>query len=559
MRDMIQSLTSPARAWILVVAVSLTAGLAGMFTLPVMDRDEARFAQATAQMLETQDFVRIAFLDEDRNKKPVGIHWLQSVTVGAAEIVTGALENRQIWAWRIPSLLGAVLTALATFLIANRLLAHPAGLIAGTLMGATVLLGAESGIAKTDAMLAGITTFALYALIRLKSANTLSEQRKWAIALWALMALGGLIKGPVTPLAAGLAAITLSLWERKGNWLKPLAFWPGPVLAALILIPWLISVQIATDGAFLREALGEDLGPKVVTGHESHGGLPGFHLLLLSALFFPAVLFLPAGIAAAWRALKEKKAGTEEAARWLIVMSLPFWLVFEILPTKLPHYVLPAYPALAVLSAWGVLEWGKAGRIFTYAGAGFAVFGGAIIGAVLVYLAAAHEGPLGLAIFMSILIFVAVLAALILAFRGRAIPALIPLIAAGLIWQGAGRGMVAPAADLFPSRDAAGLIHEAGLMDPDTELLSSYTEPSLAFALRSDIALIDIDEIRQRAGALTTRQLLIIDLSRTGEADAGFLARVRARACDIYETSGYNYSRGRATALLIARTGPCEE
>lgn len=559
MRDMIQSLTSPARAWILVAAVSLTAGLAGLFTLPVMDRDEARFAQATTQMLETQDFVRIAFLDEDRNKKPVGIHWLQSVTVGAAEIVTGALENRQIWAWRIPSLLGAVLAALATFLIANSLLAHPAGLIAGTLMGATVLLGAESGIAKTDAMLAGITTFALYALIRLKSANTLSEQRKWAVALWALMALGGLIKGPVTPLAAGLAAITLALWERKGNWLKPLAFWPGPLLAALILIPWLVSVQIATDGAFLREALGEDLGPKVVTGHESHGGLPGYHLLLLSALFFPAILFLPAGIAAAWRALKEKKPGTEEAARWLIVMSLPFWLVFEILPTKLPHYVLPAYPALAVFSAWGVLEWGKAGRIFTYAGAGFAVFGGAIIGVVLVYLAAAHEGPPGLAIFMSILIFVAVLAALILAFRGRAVPALIPLIAAGLIWQGAGRGMIAPATDLFPSRDAAQLIHEAGLMDPDTELLSSYTEPSLAFALRSDIALIDIDGIRQRAGDLSARQLLIIDLSRTGEADADFLAQVRARACDMYETSGYNYSRGRATALLIARTGPCEE
>ncbi|MGY6531931.1 ArnT family glycosyltransferase [Glycocaulis sp.] len=553
-----QTLISPGRAWILVVAVSMAAGLAGMFTLPVMDRDEARFAQATAQMLETQDFVRIAFLDEDRNKKPVGIHWLQSVTVGAAQMVTGALENRQIWAWRIPSLLGAVLTALATFLIANRLLVHPAGLIAGTLMGATVLLGAESGIAKTDAMLAGITTFALYALIRLKSANTLSEQRKWAIALWALMALGGLIKGPVTPLAVGLAAITLSLWERKGNWLKPLAFWPGPLLAALILIPWLVSVQIATDGAFLREALGEDLGPKVVTGHESHGGLPGYHLLLLSALFFPAILFLPAGIAAAWRALKEK-SDAAMAARWLIVMSLPFWLVFEILPTKLPHYVLPAYPALAVLSAWGVLEWGKTGRIFTYSGAGFAVFGGAIIGAVLVYIAAAHEGPLGLAIFMSILIFAALLAALILALRGRVVPALIPLIAAGLIWQGAGRGMIAPATDLFPSRDAAQLIHEAGLMGPDTELLSSYTEPSLAFALRSDIALIDIDEIRERAGALTTRQLLIIDLSRTGEADAGFLARVRARACDIYETSGYNYSRGRATALLIARTGPCEE
>lgn len=558
MSQILRDLTLPARSWILVVAVSLVAGLAGLFTLPVMDRDEARFAQATTQMLETGDFVRIAFLDEDRNKKPVGIHWLQSVTVGAAEAVTGALENRQIWAWRIPSLLGAVLTALATFLIANRLLAHPAGLIAGTLMGATVLLGAESGIAKTDAMLAGLTTFSLYALLRLYTADDPKAQRRWAVALWVLMALGGLIKGPVTPMAVGLAALTLVIWERKASWLKPLAFWPGPLLAILILVPWLVSVQIATDGAFLREALGDDLGPKVVSGHESHGGLPGFHLLLVSALFFPAILFLPAGIAAAVRALRSK-TGQAGTARWLIAMSLPFWLVFEILPTKLPHYVLPAYPALAILAAWGVMSWRETAPLWRWVGAGLMVFGGALVSAVLLYLAFAHEGPQITASVLAALTGGMALAAIVLALRMRVMAALIAAIASGLLWQGAGRGVIAPQTELFPSRDTARVILEGGLMRADAPILSSYTEPSLAFALRSDIALLDIDGVRDRAGDLTSAQLLIIDLSRTGEADTAFLARLRASACDLREISGYNYSRGRATDILIARTGPCEE
>src|SRR5215471_21367063 len=53
----------------------------GLAAIPPLDRDEARFAQATRQMLETHDFTRIRFQDEGRNKKPVGIHWLQAATV----------------------------------------------------------------------------------------------------------------------------------------------------------------------------------------------------------------------------------------------------------------------------------------------------------------------------------------------------------------------------------------------------------------------------------------------------------------------------------------------
>ena len=64
--------------------VALAAALPGLIAMPVLDRDEARFAEATAQMLETGDFVSINFQDAPRYKKPVGIHWLQALAVVSA-------------------------------------------------------------------------------------------------------------------------------------------------------------------------------------------------------------------------------------------------------------------------------------------------------------------------------------------------------------------------------------------------------------------------------------------------------------------------------------------
>lgn len=207
------------RGWrtaLIAAAVAAVAGLLGVFTLPVLDRDEARYAQATAQMLQTGDFVRITFLDEDRNKKPVGIHWLQSAAVAA----TTGEAARAIWAYRLPSVLGAMLAALAAALIAGRLLGGRAGLYAGALLGASVLMGAEAGIAKTDAMLAGATGLALYGLLRLclASPDDRRTRRTWALAVWALLGLGVLIKGPVAPFVLGVSAgalVMLDAWSSR--------------------------------------------------------------------------------------------------------------------------------------------------------------------------------------------------------------------------------------------------------------------------------------------------------------------------------------------------------
>src|SRR3954462_12326152 len=82
----------------LAALLAFLAGLPGLLAVPPLDRDESRFAQATAQMLETRDFVVIRYQAQPRFKKPVGIHWLQAASVA----LVSDPEARAIWAYRLP-------------------------------------------------------------------------------------------------------------------------------------------------------------------------------------------------------------------------------------------------------------------------------------------------------------------------------------------------------------------------------------------------------------------------------------------------------------------------
>lgn len=91
---------SHRRAAALLVAFSLVAFLPGFFQIPPVDRDEARFAQATKQMLETHEYVDIRFQDEVRYKKPVGIYWLQAAAVKVGEALGVPQARTVIWLYR---------------------------------------------------------------------------------------------------------------------------------------------------------------------------------------------------------------------------------------------------------------------------------------------------------------------------------------------------------------------------------------------------------------------------------------------------------------------------
>src|SRR3989344_1819554 len=344
----------------LAAFIAFLAGLPGLVAMPPLDRDEARFAQATAQMLESDDYVVIRFQDAPRFKKPVGIHWLQAASVS----LVSSPEARQIWAYRLPSLLGAMLAAAACAWGAAGFFDRRTALLAGALLGGCLLVSTEAFIAKTDSALAGTTTLALAALGRLYAAQRGGEPagRRAVWIFWAALAASTLIKGPIGPMVAFFAMITLAVWDRRTGWLAGLRGWWGLIIVLAVVGPWAGAVTVATDGGFWSEAVGSDLAPKLAGGQETHGASPGYHLLLTPLLAFPMTPLLPAAAVAAWRHRAEP--GVRFALAWLI----PIWIVFEALPTKLPHYLMPAYGGLAWLAARALAE--AIGAVARWLGAG---------------------------------------------------------------------------------------------------------------------------------------------------------------------------------------------
>src|SRR5579859_4071778 len=120
----------------LLVGLCLMLYLPGIASIPPLDRDEARFAQATRQMLQTGDFLRIRFQEEARNKKPAGIYWLQAASV-ALFSTPGSTAG---WPYRVPSVIGATASVLLTFGFGTRLAGRKAALLGASLLASSVLL-----------------------------------------------------------------------------------------------------------------------------------------------------------------------------------------------------------------------------------------------------------------------------------------------------------------------------------------------------------------------------------------------------------------------------------
>ena len=283
--DLLDRLAQGWRAYVLIAIVSLAASLPGVFAVPPLDRDESRFAQASLQMLETGDYVRIAVQDEPRNKKPVGIYWLQAASVS----LFSSAEAHAIWAYRLPSILGALIAALATLWGGTALVGRRAAFAGAALLACSLLLSTEAMIAKTDAMLCGLTTLAMAALAHLYVRRDASAgfARAMTLIFWCALAGGVLIKGPVTPLVAGLSLAALAIWRRDAGWMRVLLWWPALLAAALIVLPWGIAIALATHGQFFADAVGGDLGRKLGGGDEGHAGSAGLSRIACLAAAVP--------------------------------------------------------------------------------------------------------------------------------------------------------------------------------------------------------------------------------------------------------------------------------
>src|ERR1700688_2280125 len=258
---------SHLRAAVFLVAVSLVAFLPGFFQIPPVDRDEAYFAQATKQMIETGDYVDIRYQDDVRYRKPVGIYWLQAAVVKTAEIFRFPDARTTIWLYRIPSLIGAVGAVLATYWCALAFVSRRGAILAALMMAASTLLGGEARLAQTDAVLLFtiIAAMGVWARPYLSPREAGNARLGWILPaiFWTALAAGILIKGPVNLMIVGLAAVTLSIYERSGRWLLALRPLAGLAWLVLIVLPWFIAIYMRVGSTFFVDSVGNDLLAKI--------------------------------------------------------------------------------------------------------------------------------------------------------------------------------------------------------------------------------------------------------------------------------------------------------
>jgi 4-amino-4-deoxy-L-arabinose transferase-like glycosyltransferase len=532
----------------LVGLIAAMMGLAGAFTLPPLDRDEARFAQASAQMLETGDFIVIRFQDDERNKKPAGAYWLQAASVAAFSDP----EARAIWAYRLPSILAAALAAIFTYAAIARLFDAKAGVIAALFLATAPVFAAEATIAKTDALLLACVTGAGAALAHLFAAAREGARTGMATAaaFWIAIGAGVLIKGPII-LIVVVPLILMTAWRfpetRALRTMRPLT---GALILTLMIAPWACAIGAATEGRFFAEAAGADMVAKIGAAQESHAGPPGYHLLLAPVLAFPFAALIIPGLVAAFRLRKDFNAF------FLIAWLVPGWLVFEIAATKLPHYTLPFYPALAGLGALAALRPETAPRAAWRAGAGLHAVAGVALGGAL--------GALPLFIgaeasFLSVAAAIVVVGlSLAAAFRfwraeplggaALSVPAAAILAVTLLALVLPGLTPLALSPRLSAALDEAGLhpLHDGA---PPASIAGFY-EPSAVFLLGTQTKLGNGAEA---ADALIERGAAALVEARERAAFDARLVERGAHAAPVAVIDGFNYSKGRRASLTIFR------
>jgi 4-amino-4-deoxy-L-arabinose transferase-like glycosyltransferase len=560
----------PARVWALLARrpyallalLGLLLWLPGILSLPPLDRDESRFAQASRQMVESGDPVDIRLGHVPRYKKPAGIYWLQSASTIAMGKVFHQGETTHIWTYRLPSLLGAIAVAWLTLWCALALAGVEAGLVAGLLMLGTALLAAEASIATTDAVLLACVLAVQGVLLRVYRAarepDAPQPSRRLILLGWAACAAGILVKFPVVPGVALVTIAGLAIWDRDVRWLRGLDALRGFLLTFVLVMPWLIAITIQSQGAFFEHSLGNDFAAKLAGGQESHGMWPGYYLLLSAATFFPAILFVAPGI------VLGIARRDEPAIRFLLVWAGAWWLLVEAVPTKLPHYVLSSYPALAILAALFVLtrsptapwpNWLKAAR---WIAIGQFVLGAIILTAAPMLLPRLYgEGDVWWLMALGAAGAGLAIAALVLALRQAQGWAVLLSLLAMLVFVPTLLAGVAPRLhQVWVTERLKPLVAEASRPGDPPLTLAGYQEPSMLFAFGKDVVLADGAGAAD-AGAKSGGLALVED-SELGDFLAR-LAELQADASAVSDLSGFNYSRGRKVHITLYRVTRLQE
>ena len=333
---------------ILFLLICLLIYFQGILRLPVMDRDEARFATASKTMLIEKEYIDIKMVDEKRYKKPIGIYWSQILS----NLAFGSYPYDKIWVYRLPSLIGIFAGLLLAFFMLRNFDNKNTAFLTVFFLVCSILTISEAHQSKTDGLLfffVSLCNLIIYKMIQSKNLSYLEK-----LTFWISFALGILIKGPIIFIFIIFPLISFSIIKKK-NFLKDFWIPSGFMIFILISVPWFIAINIKSGGLFWAESIGNDLLNKVKSGQESHGFPPGYYTLLLFLFFWPGSIFVISLINNLKSNLKKIKQSDNLTYYLIISFLLPF-LFFEIIPTKLPHYIYPSYLPLSFLISRNIIK-----------------------------------------------------------------------------------------------------------------------------------------------------------------------------------------------------------
>jgi len=344
---------------VLLVLLGLLLLVPGVFSLPLIDRDEPRFSRAAVEMMENGNPVVPYFNGEYRFDKPPLTYWAMwpgLKMLGVTEVAV-----------RLPSLIAAICCALMIFSFGRRMgLRDGSAALAAAVWLSCLQVMIHGRLAVADMLLLSfliLTMRALWELGEIAGGWRAGIRSRWFHVLWIGMGLGFLAKGPlawVVPLLALLIMWLMERWrklDQRGHARGLLAMWALALLPALLIVAlWGIPALLQTHGLFYKVGIGTHVVARGVEGFNKRVFIPGIYYLLVLPFFFAP---WTAWLAQSFREAKSTGRNQVFLASWLLA---PF-AIFSFYATQLPHYILPGYPALCLLMAMA-LEKGMPGKLW---------------------------------------------------------------------------------------------------------------------------------------------------------------------------------------------------
>ena len=324
-----------------IVLLSLALLLAGNWILPLTDRDETRFAEASREMIQRGDFVVPWFNGAWRFDKPVLIYWCQ--------IASYKVFGENPFAARLPSVLFTTATALLLVRWGRKVADAKTAFVAGAMFVAGLHVAIIGRVATADMAMVFFSTLAVVSGWELTRPET-AARKSWWVIFYVTLALGFLAKGPVAWLPLGGMILGRALRQNSFRlpWLETLA---GCAVTVALAACWGVPALQQTHGEYFAVGMGEHVFRRSTGVIDGHGlaGMLGFVALLplyfvtFFVSFFPWSTRVPATLRRWW-----PRRRSDDLGWYLLAQAALVFAVFSLVKTKLPHYTLPAFPCVAL-------------------------------------------------------------------------------------------------------------------------------------------------------------------------------------------------------------------